>query len=549
MRENVRFYNSLNCGRMMRTYPNELRADIAILGGGVGGVAAALAALRAGKTVILTEETDWIGGQFTAQAVPPDESPWIENFGCTASYRRLREDIRHFYRDYYPLTATARHQRDLNPGGGWVSRLCHEPRVALAVMNAHLQPYLAMGRLTILLDHAPVSAQTEGDSVVSVTVKSARDGEELVLSVPYFLDATELGDVLPLAKVEHVIGAESRDQTGEAHAPAEAQPLNQQSISVCFAISHHPGENHVIEKPTDYEFWRTYQADFWPDRNLGWKQTHPITLEVRERSLFPVEGRDPWEALWNYRRILGPDNFEGDFASITLVNWPQIDYWLGALVGVSPAEAARHLQAAKQLSLSFLYWMQTEAPRHDGDGVGYPEIRLRPDIVGTRDGLAKYPYIRESRRIEAEFTICEQHVASELRPDGACKFADSVGIGCYRIDLHPSTGKSGDGSDGDNYIDVGSWPFQIPLGALIPKRVENLLPASKNIGTTHITNGCYRLHPVEWNIGEAAGALAAFCLDKNATPRAVRNGPLLDEFQARLKSDGVELDWPQLHAV
>ena len=50
-------------------------------------------------------------------------------------------------------------------------------------------------------------------------------------------------------------------------------------------------------------------------------------------------------------------------------------------------------------------------------------------------------------------------------------------------------------------------PFEIPLGALLPERVENLLPACKNIGTTHITNGCYRLHPVEWNIGEAAGAL------------------------------------------
>ncbi len=534
---------------MMRTYPQELRADIAIIGGGVGGVAAALAALRAGKTVILTEETDWIGGQFTAQAVPPDESLWIESFGCTASYRRFRHDVRQFYRDYYPLTATARANAQLNPGGGWVSKLCHEPRVALAVMNAHLQPYFALGRLTLLLDHAPVSAQTEGDLVSSVTVQSARDGEKIVLLAPYFLDATELGDVLPLAGVEFVMGAESRAQTGEPHAPLESQPLNQQSISVCFAVSHHPGENHVIEKPTDYEFWRDYQANFWPAPNLDWKQTHPITLEVRQRSLFPVAGRDPWEALWDYRRILGPDNFEGDFASISLVNWPQIDYWLGPLVGVAASEADKHLQAAKQLSLSFLYWMQTEAPRHDGDGIGYPEIRLRPDIVGTRDGLAKYPYIRESRRIEAEFTVCEQHVAQELRPDGAAKFADSVGIGSYRIDLHPSTGASGDGSDGDNYIDVGSWPFQIPLGALIPKRVENLLPASKNIGTTHITNGCYRLHPVEWNIGEAAGALAAFCLDENLSPRAVRGGPKLGEFQARLKADGVELDWPSLHAV
>ena len=162
-----------------------------------------------------------------------------------------------------------------------------------------------------------------------------------------------------------------------------------------------------------------------------------------------------------------------------------MDYWLGPLTGVSETEKQKHIENSKQLSLSLLYWMQTEAPRPDG-GTGYPGLLLREDVVGTRDGLAKYPYVREARRVQAEFTVCEQHIA-DTRPDGAEKFADSVGIGSYRIDLHPSCGKSGDGSDGDNYIDVGNWPFQIPLGSLIPVRVENLLPACKNLGVTHIT--------------------------------------------------------------
>jgi hypothetical protein len=59
--------------------------------------------------VILTEETDWIGSQLTAQAVPPDEHPWLESTGCTASYRRLRQGIRDYYRRNYPLTGAARH--------------------------------------------------------------------------------------------------------------------------------------------------------------------------------------------------------------------------------------------------------------------------------------------------------------------------------------------------------------------------------------------------------------------------------------------------------
>jgi FAD-dependent oxidoreductase family protein len=119
-------------------------------------------------------------------------------------------------------------------------------------------------------------------------------------------------------------------------------------------------------------------------------------------------------------------------------------------------------------------------------------------------------------------------------------FPDSVGIGSYRLDLHPSTG-------GDNYIDVASQPFQIPLGALIPKRIENLLPACKNLGVTHITNGCYRLHPVEWNIGESAGLLAAHAVVTRQTPRAIRNTPrALKDFQVKIQAQGVEIAWPRV---
>lgn len=520
----------------------ELQTDIAIIGGGTGGVAAALAALRRGKSVVLSEETDWIGGQFTSQAVPPDEHPWIESFGCTRSYRRLRGDIRRFYRTNYPLTPEARADSHLNPGGGWVSRLCHEPRIAHLVLNAHLQPYFASGRLQVLLGFRPVSAQIEGDFARSVILQNER-GERVEVNAPYFLDATELGELIELVGMESVIGAESQAQTGEPHAPSAADPLDQQAISYCFAMSYHQGENHTIAKPRDYDFWAAYKADFWPDRNLSWAQSHPITLETRPRSLFPLSESDGWQALWPYRQILKPEHFASGFApSLTLVNWPQIDYWLGPVVGVSEAEKQKHLEGARQLSLSFLYWMQTEAPRHDG-GAGYPEAKLRGDVTGTLDGLAKTAYIRESRRITAEFTVCEQHVSSDLRPEGAEKFADSVGIGCYRIDLHPTTALK-------NYLDVGSQPFQIPLGALVPVRMENVLPACKNLGVTHITNGCYRLHPVEWNIGEAAGALAAHCLKTGQSPRGVRqNATKLADFQRELESDGFELDWPTLHAV
>ena len=518
----------------------ELRCDVAVIGGGVGGCAAALGALRNGRSVVMSEETDWIGGQLTSQAVPPDEHPWIEQFGATELYRTYRRKVRDYYRQHYPLTAEARARVHLNPGDGLVSRLTHEPKASLAVLEQLLAPYLTGGQLTLLLNYRPVSASTAGDSVRAVTLRH-RDGRELTAQALYFVDATEQGDLLPLTKTEFVTGFESRRQTGEAHAPLEAQPNNIQAFTVCFAVDYLPGQDHTIEKPQDYDFWRDYVPRMtppWPGKLLSWSMSNPITLAER-KVMFDPTGRTDSDGALNlflYRRIVNRGNFANRTvqSDVSLVNWPQNDYWLGNLHGVTEAEAARHLERGRQLSLSLLYWMQTDG--------GWKGLRLRPDVTGTADGLAKSPYIRESRRIQAEFTVLEQHVGTEARKPAtdAAQFTDSVGIGSYRIDLHPSSG-------GDNYVDISSLPFQIPLGALIPKRVENLIAGAKNLGVTHITNGCYRLHPVEWNIGESAGALAAHAIESKNPPRRIRNdAKLLAAFQASLISQGVEIAWPKL---
>ncbi|MDD5367820.1 MAG: FAD-dependent oxidoreductase [Anaerolineaceae bacterium] len=524
---------------------NETSTQILIVGGGLGGVAAALSALRMGRQVILVEETDWLGGQMTAQAVPPDEHPWIESTGCTATYRRLRNGIRDFYRQYYPLKAEVAANPRFNPGQGDVSFLCHEPRVSLAVIQAMLLPYQAGLQLQIYLKYRPVEVESQGDRIQAVTLENEQTHDRIIIHADYVLDATELGDLLPLANVEHICGAESQAQTGEPHALVGApDPLDQQAISACFIVDFNPEADFTIEKPPEYEFWRNYQADFWPARQLSWSYADPISLEIITRPIFdgPTD-RLVAADLWHYRRIFFRQNYsQGSFPSdMTVVNWPQTDYWLAPLVGVPPEDARMNCEHARQLSLSFLYWMQTEAPRAEG-GYGYPGLRLRKDAVGTQDGLAKSIYIRESRRIQAEFTVCEQHVGVSARKgmQGAEPFADSVGIGAYRIDLHPSTAFR-------TYIDIPSWPFQIPLRALIPIRVKNLLPACKNLGVTHITNGCFREHPTEWNIGEAAGALAAFCLMHACTPHQVSHEPtFLDAYQQVLADDlDIQLAWPE----
>lgn len=530
----------------------QVSGTLLIVGGGLGGVAAAVAACRAGsQRVVLTEETLWIGGQLTSQAVPPDEHPWIEEAGCTRSYRWFRDEVRRRFISDFPVTAATRSQARINPGGGWVSRLCHEPRLALSVLQSMLAPFVAEGRLTILLGHRPVGATVRGDRIESVQFEEVTGGRRRTVVAPWILEATELGDLLPLAGVEYVTGAESRAETGEPSAPEKADPLDQQAITWCFALEHHAGENHGLGRPDDYARWRDYLPRMtppWPGRLFSWEHSHPVTLQPRTLPFDPV-GEGAFPNLWTYRRIRDASRFEDPkaFPSVCLVNWPQNDHWLAPLVGPGvTAEQRRQREAeAKALGRSLIHWLQTEAPRPDG-GTGWPGLKPSAGILGTRDGFALAPYIRESRRIRARFTVTERHVSTEVRKAEtgagaetvrATPFADSVGVGAYRIDLHPST-------TGRNYVDVSSLPFQIPLGALLPRRVENLIAAGKCLGVTHIANGCYRLHPVEWNIGEAAGALAVFCADRKLMPAAVHaKADLTAEFQKRLRDDGFELEW------
>jgi len=527
-----------------------LQADAVIIGGGLGGFASAISLLQNNKTVILTEETDWIGGQLTQQGVPPDEHPWIEFTGSTKMYRDFRNAIRDYYRLNYPLTDEALQNPLLNPGDGAVSKLCHEPKVALAVLNNMFAPNISAKRLVLLLNHKVVSAEVTGNTVKSVTVRNLQNNKNKKLAAPYFVDATELGDLLPLTGAEYITGTESKNDTGEIHAPEKSNPDNLQAFTTCFAMDYVPGENHTIQKPADYDFWKNYVPDLnppWPGKLLSLQYTHPSTLQPKMLGFDPT-GASTEETfnLWNYRKIINRNNFkEGTYAGdITIVNWPQNDYMSGNLIG-TVEDFNKHFEASKQLSLSLLYWLQTEVPRPDG-GKGWPGLRLRNDIMGTEDGLAKYPYVRESRRIKAVFTILEEHVGKEnyklvsgKESNTAAPFYDSVGIGYYHIDLHPACDKI-------NYVDFPSLRFQIPLGALLPIRLKNLLPANKNIGTTHITNGCYRLHPVEWSIGEAVGSVIGFALQKNITPHEIRaKNNSLSEFQEFIRSRGIETEWPE----
>lgn len=507
-----------------------MKYDIAIIGGSLGGVQAAVSAAKMGMKVYICEETDWVGGQLTSQAVPPDEHPWIESFGATKRYLEYREKVREYYRNHPQISDDIKNKKCFCPGNSWVSRISHEPKVALQILLEMMSEYLDNGQITLAYNTVATTAMTDGDVIRKVTVKNVLSEEETVVEADYFLDATDCGDLLPIVGAEYRIGAESKEDTKELHAPKEADPSDMQPITWVAALELNPDGDYKIEKPEKYDFFKELGVPYDDNKLLSWYMPDHTTEKKVRMAMFDNELPDKPLGLWSYRRIIDTANYRDGRKEVMLFNWPQNDFGLGNII--EDEDALKNRELARELTLSAIYWLQNEAERADG-GKGYA-VGLRPDIVGTKDGLAKAPYIRESRRIVAKKTICEQDVSKKTNKVPPT-VEDSVGVGHYAIDVHMTT-KS------HTFLYDETWPFEIPLSSMIPVRMKNLIPACKNIGCTHLTGGCYRLHPVEWNVGEVAGYLAAYCIRENLSMEDVLNSRI-KEFQKLLEQEGIQLHW------
>lgn len=508
--------------------------DVAVIGASLGGVLAAWRASQADQRVLLVCEEPWIGGQMTAQAVPPDEHPLIEYGGASASYLRFRQDIRTHYRQQPGFLDAARMTEGTNPGDGWVSRLCFEPVVAARWFERLLIPAQRRGHLQILRLSRPVAVVRRGPQIENVTVERLQQGDCDAIFASIFIDATDTGQLLALADVPYRVGKESRDEFGEPDAPEVADPLDQQPITHVMALRRLARPGPVSPAPQGYARWRAQGvpghshalfSPCLPGRERGTSHALPFAAEEGSSTL-------DW---WRYRRIVGAHQWAAapdQRHDVTLMNWAQNDLAVAPLID-GPRRRQEVESDARELSRCLLHWLQTEAPRPDG-GSGFPEWQAASDMLGTADGLAQKAYVRESRRIRACSTLTQTDLLRAPNEE-----PHSVAIGWYPLDIHP-TCRSG------HSVNARVEPFQIPLGCLVSQDVDNLLPGSKNLGVTHLANACTRVHPVEWAIGEAAGALAAFLMDQGLPPQSlVTHATKREAFFKRLDLQGVARTWPE----
>lgn len=509
-----------------------IMVEIAVYGGSLGGVLAAYSAAKAGRKTALFSETEWIGGQLTSQAVPPDEHKWIEETGCTATYRAYRNKVRDYYRNHLFIIDELKTKDFFCPGGSSVSRLSHPPKLALKLLTEMIEPYINIGLLTVYYGYDLESAETCDTEIRRLILR--KDGSRYEVNAKYFLDATDEGDLIAKSGCEYVTGAESKAMTGEPSALDVFLPEDRQPVTWSMAFENRRHGDFVIEKPADYEYFKKLIMPY--DKYPVFSMYGPDSSTGKAKLFGMYNGEkdalgNKLFGLFTYRRIVNSGHFKDGYEpyDVTMLNWPQNDYFMGNTFDCEHPEQNR--EEARQFTLAFFYWLQTEAP--NGDKKGYPFFAPCGEAVGTKDGTTQTYYVRESRRIKALFTVTENHVGLGGNP----VFEDSVGVGSYSIDLHITTKTH-------SFFYKPSERFTIPLGAMIPVRMTNLIPSCKNIGTTHLTGGCYRLHPIEWNIGEVAGMLAAYSLENGISIREIReNKEWLKKFQARLQENGIQLYW------
>ncbi len=200
---------------MLASHP--INTDICIIGGGLGAVAAALTALDLGATVVLLAPHQWLGDQMSSQGVSAlDEHCYSETFGGSPYYLRLRQLIRQRMATLYGITITD--EATFNPGNAWVSNLCFFPYVAADAINALIAPYVASQQLTVLYDTLPIAVSKKDETITRI---SCRGNVQVCEITPLqVIDASEQGDLLVLANLAYVTGAEAHADTGEHNAPS-----------------------------------------------------------------------------------------------------------------------------------------------------------------------------------------------------------------------------------------------------------------------------------------------------------------------------------------
>ncbi|NET78418.1 FAD-dependent oxidoreductase [Okeania sp. SIO1F9] len=627
-----------------RTPDQEETCEILIIGGGLSGAATAYESLLAGRTVCVTEITDWVGGQISSQGTSALDERGTQRslLFYPRGYLELRERIEEKY-------------GRLNPGRCWVSVSCFMPYDGHGILFQMLQDAAKKGGGTfkwfpntvvkeldisnnqinraIAIQHQPAAGtppiNTEPLSQVIEDAyryeNSVRFDKTIIQFIPqpspektggadwYVVEATETGEIIALADVPYRLGIDPQTSLDPSSPVDTRDSYCTQGFTYTFAMEATETPQTHVEPPfySQYAPYYSYELSrlasfplvFTYRQIWSVKPDAPQPGDYKKRTIFPGDiSMQNWTWGNDYRPGNRDDNLIYSRNQLQATGQLQPGGWMGGL-------RAETLRRGEENALGYFHWLvegTTDSQLGAGVKEKHPNNRFLSGFdapMGTAHGLSKYPYMREGRRIIGRrgkthpegFTVAEVDIAKKnfrddfylqnLAPDtlhylwGAVSafvppdaqinsmaempqraratiFPDSVGIGHYAIDFHPCMTKSPAEAPGNSEragIRRGqgsAYPFQIPLRAMIPQQIDNLLVAGKTIATSYIAAAAYRVHSFEWSAGAAAGTTIDFALERGIFPdELIDDMPSkeweLEVLQGRLQENGNPTAFPE----
>jgi hypothetical protein len=439
------------------------KTDVLIIGGGASGAMAGIQSARMGVNTLIVEATNWLGGMLTAAGVSAIDGNHRMPSGLWGEFRQ------HLYNHYGGADSVET---------GWVSNTLFEPHVG----NRILQKMAGAEKsLQIWYNTNWVSVKREQQQW-TVTVSQGR--KQRIISAAILIDATELGDVMAAAGAGYRIGMDSRHDTGEEQAPEKANDIIQDLTYVAVLKDYGQHADKTIPKPAGYD-----------------PHVFDCSCDISDPASFDSPNNNCYKMM-QYGR-LPKDKY--------MINWPRCgnDYYIN-LIEKTPAEREQLLKEAKLHTLRFVYYLQTV--------LGYKNLGLADDEFATADKLPMIPYHRESRRLKGLVTFTLPHVAKPYETADPL-YRTGIAVGDYTIDHHHLKNTSAPTID---FVKIKVPSYNVPMGSLIPQGVDGLIVAEKSISVSNIVNGATRLQPVVMQLGQAAGVMAALCVQQQVQPAKLK---------------------------
>ena len=542
---------------------DERECDLLIVGGGESGTAAAVQAARLGvKRIVLANDCRWLGGQFTAEGLGAVDE-WTKYGEGRVPFPRsgaFLEIMRLIESDMKEKYGSAR------PGNCFCAWTTCEPRDTERLFRRWIEPYLttAGGPVELIENVEPCRVDLDGNRVARVAFESPSGEPGPLVRARLTIDASDWGDVVRLSGAKFYAGPDLKERFDEPSAPTsydQVGPTETNPITYNLVLRE-SAEPNVINEPDHYDERRYYAATITTReefRNLAWPAAamKPFAAAWRDTTLPKGPYTEP-PTIYHHRRLVDRRHFGLPAGSeVVLVNWPLQDYptdrypphvveeldasEVGTsrknLAEMTPRQRRIVCADAKRHSLGLLYHLQTTVAERDlAAAGGAPIVTFRDlmltDEYGTPDKLPLKPYVREGLRTECLTMLREQDVRdtdgvqcwAELMPsDGVFGFQ-------FNIDFHPTRRIFLNDEPSDVWTLVHTkyrnWSTDtdrsmLPLRSLVPKQIDGLIVAGKNLGVSSIVQSAVRLHGHGMLAGQAAATVAGVALAANKQPRAI----------------------------